>query len=337
MHEDQLLTSWGWVKQYEAEVDAVRSLRGLTALKQLTYVGAGGMQLYALRRVVMSLHSVTKLHVCAPPSWPVYQVGPDPVIPTFCNLTQLQALHLPICVLGGGSEQLVPAAVGATHLHEFTVDLYVPRMQPPWILSEFVPLFPHVRSIQIHCDGDFGLLQPVAEYSEHLCQLRSLRLRSGASYNYSNTMRHALKAFRLRSLQELQLCESSIPVGQCEIDALQSLTALTSMTVFDTWLARVGGEVAMAMPPSVEKVSLVGYDALHASVYLSALSPLCLNTLVVFGVRDAASLSLVVPELPHLRVLAVSRLFDEKGKLATLLCGTGVELTDVMDREHEEP
>lgn len=324
---------WGRFEGHQLLLETVQSLSALTRLEQLTLDVCGRHRLLELHGVLAHLTRLTKLHVYSRPHRPYLgAVHVDAVLAlaqaAVSELPQLRELHLPVTAIPRGDDALVSALLAATHLRQLTLDLFassahildplIDVIPDDWAvddvpevadcLGEYKPLFPHLCTVNVFAKSSFWWLYPLATRVDHLCQLHALRLQSSEEDFVDPAVRQILQAPECWSgLRELSVgdCMSlPCPLSSCRhpVEMLQSLTRLTSLHIPGVWLTHVRAAEGVALPPSLEKLALVDFEADHVDAYVSALAPLFLKTLVIFtDCSIAPSLKTLLQELPHLR------------------------------------
>ena len=297
---------WGWVTVLDLLHETLHTVSALKALDQLTLDVFETEDLPALAKdVLASLPRLTKLRVlCGMDEACVEMVDATSAAAlarvAVCELPRLRELHLPVTAAPGGGEELVAMLLGASHLQQLTLDLYVSTAhvldglgdflddpdlpEPSDFLAQYTPLFPHLCTVNAFCWRDCRWMQPLVAQASHLSRLHALHLASERPLEYYGTVNAILQALvRLGSLRELSLCGFAIPY-HAGAEALQRLTQVTSLDITAQTLANVGEDSRLALPRSLEKLTVRDYLAEHgqqADAHVSALAPLHLKMLLV--------------------------------------------------------
>lgn len=352
---------WGWVTVLNLLHETLHTVSALTALEQLTLDVCEIEGLPALTKdALASLPRLTKLRVlCGMDEACVEMVDAASAAAlarvAVCELPQLRELHLPVTAAPGGGEELVATLLGATHLQHLTLDLYVSTAhfldglgdflddpdlpEPSDFLAQYTPLFPHLCTVNAFCWRDCRWMQPLVAQASQLTRLHALRLTCERPLEYYGTVNAILQALVcLGSLRELSLCGFAIPY-HAGAEALQRLTQLTALDITGQTLANVGEDPRLALPRSLEKLTVRNYLAEHAQqadAHVSALAPLHLKMMLVYPNSEddgGHSLRMLVQQLPRLDDLSM-RVSTKHG------CsgdgeGEGVASTADLEAEHQ--
>lgn len=249
-------------------------------------------------------------------------------------MPELRVLHIPLEAVAEGAERLVAGLLGlaATHLRELSVDMhaavdygldrdaYADEIADEGFLAAYVPLFPHVRTLDVYIDEWHDeWLSPAAENVAALTALRRLALCT-TDIDAGGPVTELLRGVpALPALCELNVdvsFEEEAPRGHPwfspQTSALTGLTSLQCTVYCGEMLATGLGRRVLPACPHLRHLHLRQYPVDDHDLCVAALAGVPLRTLVVSAVqaRHVGMLCELVVSLGQLRTL---RLHGELG------------------------